>query len=233
MLEKLKALHDVVAKMSSYRFYASSLLMLYDGAWTEESTSSPFEFAVTDDNGEYILRDSRRNREVDMKMIDFANCVANAHLLRRLDDPETTTESGQCAIHVPFPPTTKGPDNGYLLGLRTLIKNFEELYRELGGGGPLVNANGHVSKAQLTTSQRVSVCGFTGSTELLSSGPILLAGSAPTGNGGDTGRRTGSSFVVMHTRYVDGDGSVSRKDEQLGEDIISPLSESMRRAGLS
>jgi len=42
-------------------------------------------------------------------------------------------------ILVPFPPTHKGPDRGYLLGVGNLIMFFEEIYKDFG-------ANGHVYK---------------------------------------------------------------------------------------
>ncbi|KAJ3098154.1 hypothetical protein HDU96_000118 [Phlyctochytrium bullatum] len=40
------------------------------------------------------------------------------------------TARGGRRIRVPFPPTTKGPDAGYLLGLQTLIDSFEALLRD-------------------------------------------------------------------------------------------------------
>ena len=42
-------------------------------------------------------------------------------------------------ILVPFPPTHKGADMGYLLGVRNLIMFFEEIYKDFG-------SNGHVNK---------------------------------------------------------------------------------------
>ncbi|KAJ3150768.1 hypothetical protein HDU86_006276 [Geranomyces michiganensis] len=233
MLEKLRKLHAVVSKMTTYRFYASSLLILYDGAWALESEQEdgPISFAVTDANGEQINLSSASSsagmRDVDMKMIDFANCVSNAHLLRRSDDGtlQQQTGAGEAitasagappltplsptskdvpgTIRVPFPPTTRGPDHGYLLGLRTLINVFEELYRELGAGDPttptappdgatptqqtprrssragvVLDSQGHVWKNTLTPAQRVHV-GITrvpGAlvTEIVSAEPILF-----------------------------------------------------------
>ncbi|KAI8620245.1 hypothetical protein BC830DRAFT_1052437, partial [Chytriomyces sp. MP71] len=41
LLEKLRALYDVVSKLPTYRFYASSLLVLYDGSWPEMPEPSP------------------------------------------------------------------------------------------------------------------------------------------------------------------------------------------------
>ncbi|TPX72423.1 hypothetical protein SpCBS45565_g00557 [Spizellomyces sp. 'palustris'] len=219
MLERLKDLHRVVSKMPSYRFYASSLLILYDGAWAQDcggqDRTSVQLSPSSDDEG----RDPTP-REVNMKMIDFANCVANAQTLRRLDDPETVTDDGHRTHPVPLPPTTKGPDNGYMLGLRTLIRSFEELYRELGGGGSHVDGNGHVSKNALTASQRMNVGGFTESSDLLSPSPLLLAGSAPTAGANPDVRGHNAPFVVM--RYKDGTSTgaleATTKEEQ-GEGV--------------
>ncbi|KAJ3041461.1 hypothetical protein HDV00_009257 [Rhizophlyctis rosea] len=141
LLEKLRQLHDCISNMSTYRFYASSLLILYDGAWTEDGAGG-----------------SGRPRDVDLKMIDFSHCVANADRLKAPSEvPASPSEAGSPpVVTVPYPPTKKGPDSGYLLGLRTLIRSFEDLYRELGGGGVNVDANGHVSKRSLSRLQRVS-----------------------------------------------------------------------------
>ncbi|KAI8843959.1 hypothetical protein BJ741DRAFT_527923 [Chytriomyces cf. hyalinus JEL632] len=90
LLEKLRALLDVVSKLPTYRFYASSLLVLYDA---------------------------------DLRMIDFAQCVSNVD--RKLVR----------STRVTFPPTTKGPDQGYMLGLKTLISSFEGIWKDYGGAG--------------------------------------------------------------------------------------------------
>jgi hypothetical protein len=52
---------------------------------------------------------------VDVRMIDFAQCVVDVTSL----DPNPDI--------VPFPPTTNGADVGYLLGLETLIAAFESI----------------------------------------------------------------------------------------------------------
>jgi hypothetical protein len=114
LLEKLKSLYRIVETLSSCRFYASSLLILYD---------------------------SDKLDDIQIKMIDFAHSVTNAHLLRPITASsinETSVPMLQSAVtdtivHVPYPPTTKGPDNGYLLGLRTLIQCFEEILKDHGG----------------------------------------------------------------------------------------------------
>jgi hypothetical protein len=110
LLEKLKSLYNIVETLSSCRFYASSLLILYD---------------------------SDKLDDIQIKMIDFAHSVTNAHLLRPPTANSAMNESSlpivqslDDIVHVPYPPTTKGPDNGYLLGLKTLIQCFEEILNE-------------------------------------------------------------------------------------------------------
>lgn len=121
LIKKLQALFDVIKTLPSCRFYASSLLVLYDGFSFETST------------------------DMDIRIIDFANCVTNADVLH-----ESSLQG--LLPHVPCPPTTLGPDQGYLLGLNTLMRNFEELYQELGGA----LHGGHVPKEKIPKSARAT-----------------------------------------------------------------------------
>lgn len=81
--------------MHDYRFYASSLLMIYDG-------------------------DPHSIRKIDVRIIDFANCVTS-------DDVRFRSN------HFTYPPRNKSPDNGYLLGLKSLVLSFEWIYQNNGG----------------------------------------------------------------------------------------------------
>ncbi|KAJ3098591.1 hypothetical protein HDU97_003900 [Phlyctochytrium planicorne] len=45
-------------------------------------------------------------------------------------DEKRVKQASGARVRVPFPPTTKGADAGYLLGLQTLIDSFETLLRE-------------------------------------------------------------------------------------------------------
>ncbi|CAO3686228.1 unnamed protein product [Rhizopus stolonifer] len=95
IVRKLRRLARIVKTMHDYRFYASSLLMIYDG-------------------------DSTNSRKVDVRIIDFANCV-------------TADEVKYSCKDFSYPPRNKGPDNGYLLGLKTLALCFEWIYKSQGG----------------------------------------------------------------------------------------------------
>ena len=89
ILEKLAALEILIRKLPGYRFYASSLLLLYDAA-------DP-------------------NKPIDMRIVDFANCVTDEDL------PEGT----KCP-----PKVRDGVDRGYLKGLRILRVYFTKIWRE-------------------------------------------------------------------------------------------------------
>ena len=147
IIKKLVDLSAVIQELPKCRFYASSLLIIYDG--------STFE----------------TNMDVQVKMIDFSNCVVNAD---HLYDQSAEIDHDEFAIRVNYPPTTKGPDQGYLLGLKTLIKNFEELFRELGG---LENGS-HVLKEKVSKSARL-VMEVGSLTPMNDLGPAYADGTSP------------------------------------------------------
>ncbi|KAJ3114886.1 hypothetical protein HDU96_001504 [Phlyctochytrium bullatum] len=177
ILEKLYNLHAVVSQMPTFRFYASSLLILYDGCWAEEGEADstdvldeneddedePSRDMANGDESEDLdgyasersepgaFKGWRRRREADLRMIDFAQCVANADRMKSLSDPPSDGEENgaddgggllvtgerkepkSLTLRVPFPPTTKGADSGYLLGLKTLMSNFRDILEKYGG----------------------------------------------------------------------------------------------------
>lgn len=95
IVRKLRRLARIVKTMSDYRFYASSLLMIYDG-------------------------DINSTRKIDVRIIDFANCVTSEDVRYRYQE-------------FTYPPRNKSPDNGYLLGLKTLVYCFEWIFKHEGG----------------------------------------------------------------------------------------------------
>ncbi|CEP09454.1 hypothetical protein [Parasitella parasitica] len=95
IVRKLRRLARIIKTMNDYRFYSSSLLMIYDG-------------------------NASSDRKIDVRIIDFANCV--------------TSEDVQCQYRsFTYPPRNKGPDNGYLLGLKSLVLCFEFIFSKHGG----------------------------------------------------------------------------------------------------
>lgn len=93
ILEKLRALEVMIRGLPGYRFYASSLLMLYDGM--------------------------DHDRQIDLKIVDFANCVTAEDSL-----PPSTS----CPPKYPI-----GVDRGYLRGLRTLQRYIQSIWRDARG----------------------------------------------------------------------------------------------------
>ncbi|XP_061192640.1 inositol hexakisphosphate kinase 1-like [Saccostrea echinata] len=97
IIGKLQDLHRQVLSLDTYRFYASSLLILYDQRSEEDGPKKD-------------LRQDKvcsHSSLVDVRMIDFGHCTKSGFL----DD---------ATAH-------KGPDEGYLLGLTNLIKVFTDM----------------------------------------------------------------------------------------------------------
>ncbi len=172
LIKMLEELRDVIQRQNSYRFYSSSLLIMYDGKGGGVRSDTPLtdrthvgkrfehlrptaEDGVTHlrgsseidmtsngsldvggkldglekrtdvggldklsldhrENGRIDLQSARRF--VDVRMIDFAH----------------TTHSGYVNDHVKY----TGPDEGYIVGLNTLIAIFSELSQDcLSGEG--------------------------------------------------------------------------------------------------
>ncbi|KAF3913747.1 hypothetical protein AA313_de0207871 [Arthrobotrys entomopaga] len=87
ILKKLSELEEIIKGLPGYRFYASSLLMLYDAG--------------------------EGKKEIDMRIVDFANCVTDE------------LEGMRC------PPRERdGVDKGYLRGLRALRVYFTRIWRD-------------------------------------------------------------------------------------------------------
>ena len=68
---------------------------------------------------------AEQNSPIQVKMIDFAHSLTNADQLRQLVEGAENDP-----LSVPYPPTTKGPDAGYLLGLKSLINSFESILED-------------------------------------------------------------------------------------------------------
>ncbi|KAJ5121466.1 uncharacterized protein N7515_009427 [Penicillium bovifimosum] len=117
ILEKLALLEHMIRQLDSYRLYASSLLILYDG----EPESPPQELIPSKSEGTSLKRgrtdDGNRTIDVQLKIVDFANCVTGEDKM----PPDTP-----CPPHNPH-----DIDRGYLRGLRTLRMYFQRIMKEV------------------------------------------------------------------------------------------------------
>ena len=111
ILERITKLESMIRNLPGYRFYASSLLMLYDGAISKEQDGEGK--SQVKQKGD--LEHAKSN--IELKIVDFANCVTGEDRL-----PPT----------VPCPPhDPEGVDRGYLRGLRTLRIYFQRIWKEI------------------------------------------------------------------------------------------------------
>lgn len=136
ILHKVSKLESMVRRLPGYRFYASSLLMLYDA---EPHKSREAEEAAR--NGINIAQQKSKEGKtwpppIELKIVDFANCVTG-------EDP--------------LPPNAQAPpahpndiDRGYLRGLRTLKVYLERILGDIksaeikdrGDGEEIASENG-------------------------------------------------------------------------------------------
>ncbi|KIW63625.1 hypothetical protein PV04_08611 [Phialophora macrospora] len=117
ILHKLSKLESMVRRLPGYRFYASSLLMLYDA---EPYKSREAEEAAK--NGIDIVTQKQKEGKkwpppIDIKLVDFANCV---------------TGEDELPPNAQAPPAhPKDIDRGYLRGLRTLKAYFGRILSDI------------------------------------------------------------------------------------------------------
>lgn len=125
-LYKLRKLYKVIEKQNSFRFYSSSLLLMYEGDM--EKCDDMSHCCTSEKDQETCKRKQDNNRsfsstssnksgncsnhrscKVDVRMIDFAHTTYGGF-------------SGDCM--------RSGPDTGYLFGLKNLIRILQEIEDE-------------------------------------------------------------------------------------------------------
>lgn len=138
---KLKDLAKIIKTLHGYRFYASSLLIYYDGdtsSYSDRSNSqgaSPISYKGTSGTrgfastytGSSSLRPPQQQHNkkhmdrslTDLKVIDFAHCTSGIF------------DEGCVPPYPPMHPNE--PDKGYLLGLQNLMKIFRDIWDHNGG----------------------------------------------------------------------------------------------------
>ena len=116
-IQKLKAVLDVMEKdLCSYRFYNSSLLLVYEGEWqrysrkreTDCTTNASDDLLSTHDASSEKCSCECTSEQMDIRMIDFAH-------VSRHDGPSHKSASDTC------------PDKGYIFGLKSLIRILRKI----------------------------------------------------------------------------------------------------------
>ncbi|OQE32853.1 hypothetical protein PENFLA_c001G04337 [Penicillium flavigenum] len=117
ILEKLALLEHMIRRLERYRLYASSLLILYDGEPQSQPQQGPPRSGEATPLKHGASEDGQGKLNVQLKIVDFANCVTGEDEL----PPDTP-----CPPHTPH-----DIDRGYLRGLRTLRMYFQRIMKEV------------------------------------------------------------------------------------------------------
>lgn len=119
ILRKLEKLEQMIGDLPGYRFYASSLLMLYDGvnSGNEAPEGGGSEQELDPAEAHNLGNQYSTKSTIDLKIVDFANCVTAEHQL---------LDTVPCPPHDPT-----DADRGYLRGLRSLRMYLQRIWREI------------------------------------------------------------------------------------------------------
>ena len=126
ILNKIEKLESMIRRLPGYRFYASSLLMIYDAEpqkskkALEDGAKSNQTAKLENDLAEGLRDDKTLSPPIELKIVDFANCVTSEDML-----PST-------AVCPPQHP--QDIDRGYLRGLRTLKMYFKRIMKDIHEG---------------------------------------------------------------------------------------------------
>lgn len=101
LIDRLQALTKAIEQLECFRFYTSSLLILYEGKGPDGNSNDCSEAPPPPPPKESVFA---KKSPVDVRMIDFAHSV--------------------------YSPKDKGPDEGYLFGLRNLITQLQILKQD-------------------------------------------------------------------------------------------------------
>lgn len=131
VLERITKLEKMIRRLPRYRFYASSLLMLYDGGSVHDNP----EGGNADHNNPTAEDGSRKGDRsakstINLKIVDFANCV---------------TAEKEMPSSVPCPPhDPEGVDMGYLRGLRSLKTYLRRIWKDISSEEFMIAHEGEV-----------------------------------------------------------------------------------------
>lgn len=108
LITKLKQLRSVVVELKTFRFYTSSLLLIYEGNTYKSNEIDTNLKSVDNDLGK-LAQDS--DKLIDVRIIDFAHST-HGHMGTCLDSPTSSQSTN----------STNDYDEGFVFGLDNLIK---------------------------------------------------------------------------------------------------------------
>ena len=108
LITKLKQLRSVVVELKTFRFYTSSLLLIYEGNTYKSNEIDTNLKSVDNDLGK-LAQDS--DKLIDVRIIDFAHST-HGHMGTCLDSPTSSQSTN----------STNDYDDGFVFGLDNLIK---------------------------------------------------------------------------------------------------------------
>ena len=132
ILDKLCKLAAIVRKLTRWRFYAASLLFIYDG---DPEVQEQYK-QIQQSRGSLGSWEPGNIApgELNIKLIDFAHCTTGDDFLPPLapGEEETEAEKGNDAIpRARFPPIhADEPDVGFLLGLQSICNSLKGTWAE-------------------------------------------------------------------------------------------------------
>lgn len=110
LLERIAKLENLIRGLPGFRFYASSLLVIYDGGAISKTGTENGNQGLTKE------QEKKAGSGIFIKIVDFANCV---------------TAEDELPDSVPCPPHDPDDiDRGYLRGLRTLRKYLQRIWKD-------------------------------------------------------------------------------------------------------
>ncbi|KAI9306323.1 inositol polyphosphate kinase [Cunninghamella echinulata] len=150
LIRKLVLIFRIIESMDAYRFYASSLLIIYDAntSFNQTKNKNMNDATTTIDNSLSTTTPTTTiKNKIDVRLIDFAKSISkhewitqkrhftyppvditNHQQQKRRKNKDCKNKAEEVEEGCNY-----GPDPGYLLGVQTLIKCFLWIYSNHGG----------------------------------------------------------------------------------------------------
>ena len=110
-LKQLRDLLHIMEHQSSYRFYNTSLLLIYEGDGSGSQNGTGCSTRIGGDDQRHVTEQTKLRTNVGVRMIDFAHVQYN--------NQDMNSDLRQVL------------DEGYLFGLRSVIRILEETLEDL------------------------------------------------------------------------------------------------------